>query len=765
MAFDFSKLNFFNKLDARARVFVLFGVVLGIIVIIYAGTRYMLGSSRAVGPSKVATAPSGLQSVPGGQVTSEYYKAVLQANQQKQQQAQMSGTSAIATMINPGSSASTGSPNCNIICSDKSANVKDLLDDWMRQGKITPEVAQALQDAANKNIPVGEYAAMLDSLVKQGKLTPEQARELLEQYKKQHANALLQESANVMDGLIKSGALPLDAANELLTAQKNGMSPEDYAALLQRMVKEGRISPETAAKLLAQYTQQKAKEAAQANLATMADMLRRGEITPDVAKQLADLANRDVPVSTYEQALNALVAQGKLTPAAAAKLLDAYKKQKLGMGANAAMQKLIKDAEDAAYAELTQLVKDNQITPDTATQIGSMIQNNVSLDDFKTAINTMVQNKQLTPEISLLKIDDYTKVKMLRDQAARLASLQANNAPPSAYADELRKAVAAGILTPDQAAQMLQDYQAMTAPVPVTTGGGNAAFANLQNRVGQPSQVGVQTTTFTADQLRAQQDAAQARQERITNMMTAMQSQSGQLISAWAPPTMQHRAGSYNDRPGGLPGAGVQTGTAGTSTTSTTTTTTSTTAPLIKAGTIIFGVLDTTVNSDYPDSPVLVTIVEGQFKGAKLLGKLMATKGVAGQMDRIALNFTMMNEDQWLTSKSVTAYAIDPDTARTVMASSVDYHYLMRYGAIMATSFVQGYASAITQAGTSTTGIFGTSTTHSALDPRQRLLVGIGQIGTNLGQVTQNYVNIPPTVRVNAGVSLGILFMADVTAT
>jgi intracellular multiplication protein IcmE len=51
----------------------------------------------------------------------------------------------------------------------------------------------------------------------------------------------------------------------------------------------------------------------------------------------------------------------------------------------------------------------------------------------------------------------------------------------------------------------------------------------------------------------------------------------------------------------------------------TTTVTTITGAPLIKAGTIIFGVLDTAVNSDYPDTPVLVTIVDGPYKGAKLL--------------------------------------------------------------------------------------------------------------------------------------------------
>ena len=133
-------------------------------------------------------------------------------------------------------------------------------------------------------------------------------------------------------------------------------------------------------------------------------------------------------------------------------------------------------------------------------------------------------------------------------------------------------------------------------------------------------------------------------------------------------------------------------------------------------------------------------------------------------MDRVSLNFTLMNMSDWPTSRTVTAYAIDPDTARTVLASSVDYHYMQRFGAIMATSFVQGYANAIqTSASTSTTGIFGTSTTHPELSPSQKLASGLGQVGQALGTVTQNYTNIPPTVKVNAGVGLGILFMADVS--
>jgi type IV secretory pathway VirB10-like protein len=97
------------------------------------------------------------------------------------------------------------------------------------------------------------------------------------------------------------------------------------------------------------------------------------------------------------------------------------------------------------------------------------------------------------------------------------------------------------------------------------------------------------------------------------------------------------------------------------------------------------------------------------------------------------------------------------------MASEVNYHYMQRFGAIMATSFLQGYATGVTNEGTSTTGIFGTSTSHPSLSPANKIMVGLGQVGQTLGSVTQNYINIPPTVKVDSGVSLGILFMSDVS--
>jgi polyhydroxyalkanoate synthesis regulator phasin len=652
-----------------------------------------------------------------------------------------------------------------VICSDKSASVSNLMDGWLRAGKINPDVKSALEDLASKRVSPEEFAAALDQLVKEGKLTPEQARALLEEYKKQHTNAMLGDSEKMMDNLIKAGQLPLDVANQLLAAQRNGVTPTEYAALLQRLVREGKISPTVAQQLLQQYNKQCSQEAIDKHNVTIHQMETGGAITPDVAKALVALTNSNTPIDAYATQISSLTTQGKLTPAAGNSLLNAYRQVKSACGSAGTINELIRQAENEAYQELSDLLSAGKITPEVAAQISTMIQNNVPLDDFKVAINQLVQDKQLTPEIAQLKIGDYDKVKRYRDIKAQLETLQANNVSPEEYANQLKRLVEAGLITPEQAAQMLQEYQSLSVrpgPAAIATG----EFGELQQKVlegAAPLPVAIGTGEFASAQAQTAAEEAAARQARIEAITNAMTDQAGQLINSWQAPVMQHREGSFELRKAGE-GFVPQIGTAGSSPDSLLAGGSTAAGPvLIKGGSVIFGVLDTAINSDYPDSPIMVTIVEGRFKGAKLLGKIVTTKGVTGQMDRVSLNFTMMNDDAWPKSRSVTAYAIDPDTARVVMASSVNYHYLQRYGAMMATSFLQGYAGAITNAGTSTTGIFGTSTTHPELSPSNKLMVALGQIGQNLGAATQNYINRPPTVRVDSGVSLGILFMTDVT--
>lgn len=709
MALNIPGLKFLSDTNTRTRLFLIVAAVIGVAILIYAISRLLSGNAPTTGATRVAGAPSGLQSVPGGQLSPEYYRALMQANEQAAQQAQMTGGSAVPTLVNiPGQQQVAGSQSCTILCpGEENANVVDDINELVRSGKLSQTDANRLLELAKNEVPVDQYAAALDELVRQGKLTPEQARKLLDDYKKQHAHALLTASANTMDAMIKSGQLPLDVANDLLALQKKKVSPAEYAAELARLVKEGKISPEVAAKLLADYTQQQAKEAAKEGLFQLQQMTKAGQVTPDVAKQLAELQSKNVPIDQYAAELNKLVAEGKLTPAAAAKLLEDYKKQRTGFSVAGPISELMAKGGPAAA------------------------------------------------------------------EAKHLLDMQANNASLGDYANELKRAVQAGIITPEMASALMQQYQALTA-ASITPGGGaipttetslpgTEDFAKLQQRVQQQPQVapstGGATDQFAAARAQAEALALQDKQQRVEQLMSSMSAQAQSLLTAWQPPVMKH-AGITATTKAKLPsvGGGGQAGSgAGGKSTSPLV---PSKPPLIKAGSILFAVLETAVDSDYPDTPVMATIVQGKFKGAKLLGKLNLAQG----QDRVSLHFNLMDEDQWPQTKTIDAFAIDPDTARTVLASNVDHHYLMRYGSMFASSFLSGYASAIQSSGSSSTSIFGqTTTVHPELSPNQKIAVGLGQVGTAFSNAVGSYVNTPATVKVNSGAGLGILFVGNVT--
>jgi type IV secretory pathway VirB10-like protein/polyhydroxyalkanoate synthesis regulator phasin len=807
MAINF-KFPKFSAADAKSRVFLVVVAVVGIGILGYAAVGFFSGGSTASGPSRVANPAANLQSVPGSQLSPQYYQALKQANVQASQQAQMTGGSAVPTLVNipgqQGFSGGAGTGNCTVLCSDESVNVASSIDDLVKQGKLAPEDAEMLTALTSSNVPVSQFAAALDDLVRQGKLTPDQARKLLEDYKKQHSAAMINESAQAMDALIKSGQLSVDTANTLLALQKKNVTPAEYAAELDRLVKEGKISPAVAAQLLAQYTQQKQKELAKQGAFTLAQMAQSGEVTADVAKSLASLQNQNVPLDQYAAEVARLVKEGKLTPLAAEKLIAQYKQQRLGIPTTGVLGALLNEqapkadiarrllsmqasANPAVYAEeLKRAVEAGLITPEMAAQLGqgggpkaelakrllSLQARNASPEAYAAELKRAVEAGLISPEeAARLGQGGGPKAALAR----QLLNMQANNATLDAYAEELKRAVQAGIISPEMAAQLLQEYRASVVPFAPAGGiapGAQASlpgaedFAKLQQQLQQEQgattepQGAPPTEQFETAQVQAQQESAEVRQQRIQDMQSAMSNQAQALITSWQPVAMQHVAGTVSATDKGKPalGAGNAPGAAGGKDGAAAGPGGS---PLIKAGAIIFAVLDTGVNSDYPDTPVMATIVQGPFKGAKLLGKVQVAQGP--NKEKVSLTFNTMGMDTWPTNKSVNAFAIDPDTARTVLASDVDHHYALRYGAIMATSFLSGYANAISSSGsTSTTGVFGTSTTHPELSPGNKLAMGLGQIGTNLSAVTQNYVNIPTTITVNAGVGLGILFMSDV---
>jgi len=181
-------------------------------------------------------------------------------------------------------------------------------------------------------------------------------------------------------------------------------------------------------------------------------------------------------------------------------------------------------------------------------------------------------------------------------------------------------------------------------------------------------------------------------------------------------------------------------------------------APIAKAGTIYNAIIETAVNSD-EESPVLARIVSGPLKGTRLIGTF---KNLG---EKVAIEFRTANIPSYDRTVGIKAYAIDTNTSRTAVADDVDHHYFLRYGVLLATSFISGYSQALAQSGaTTTTSLTGTTTTNPTLTSEQLNKVALGQVGQQVSNdVKQQYNNLKPTIYVNSGIAVGILLMDDLT--
>lgn len=180
--------------------------------------------------------------------------------------------------------------------------------------------------------------------------------------------------------------------------------------------------------------------------------------------------------------------------------------------------------------------------------------------------------------------------------------------------------------------------------------------------------------------------------------------------------------------------------------------------PVIGAGNLFYSVADTSMDSDQP-GPVLATLENGPLKGAHLLGKF------ANANNRLIIEFqtaTMPNN----ATVAIDAVAVNPRTNRTSLATSVDHHYLERYGLLIGGAFLQGFGQAVMTAGQTT--ISGAGGVSSSISPRsltQNAEASLGQVGQTVGQIgAQDFNTIKPTVRVAMGTGMGILFLKPVKA-
>lgn len=156
--------------------------------------------------------------------------------------------------------------------------------------------------------------------------------------------------------------------------------------------------------------------------------------------------------------------------------------------------------------------------------------------------------------------------------------------------------------------------------------------------------------------------------------------------------------------------------------------------------------------------------MHGDHKGGRLIGNFAPP---TANSEALTLNFTQLVLPEGSSALSINAVAIDPDTARTSIASDVDHHYLLRYGSLFASAFMEGYGKAVKEQGTARTENQDGSTTSStkALTGEEEFFTALGNVGSQWGSQAAPFFNTLPTITIDSGTGVGILLMTDLNIT
>ncbi len=263
------------------------------------------------------------------------------------------------------------------------------------------------------------------------------------------------------------------------------------------------------------------------------------------------------------------------------------------------------------------------------------------------------------------------------------------------------------------------------------------------------------------------QMADQKFQQQVQQRTTAMMSAARQEIQEWSKTTAQtYISGNAEKDAGDSQAQGIQTDASGGTDSTQGQKGGSQGVATIKMGDILFAVIDTSVNSDEP-GPILATIVSGRLKGAKLIGSF----NLPSNADKLVISFNSLSIPGAPKTQSISAYAIDPNTARTALASETNHHFIQRYGALFASTFLEGFGNAFQSANTTITvgGTGGTSNTTVSngvgRSTLENAVIGLATLGKAWGQYAQQGMNRPTTVEVFSGTGIGVLFTQDLKIT
>jgi hypothetical protein len=177
----------------------------------------------------------------------------------------------------------------------------------------------------------------------------------------------------------------------------------------------------------------------------------------------------------------------------------------------------------------------------------------------------------------------------------------------------------------------------------------------------------------------------------------------------------------------------------------------------IRPGDVFYAVNGETLNTDTIAPVGTATILSGPLKNARVLGTFVK------QNDYLVFQYNTLvlkNGEK----HSMKGFAVDPSTKSAGVRSGVNHRYITRWGSLIASSFLEGFAEAVQQSGSKTSsnvgGDYGTTVTERPVyNTSEQVWIAAGKVGEKVGKKAEKYFDTPSTVTLKEGIPIGVLII------
>jgi intracellular multiplication protein IcmE len=179
---------------------------------------------------------------------------------------------------------------------------------------------------------------------------------------------------------------------------------------------------------------------------------------------------------------------------------------------------------------------------------------------------------------------------------------------------------------------------------------------------------------------------------------------------------------------------------------------------LVPAGREIFAHTVVAVDSD-TNGPIVLEADTGPISGDRMIGSFSKSGN-----DRLIVKIESVEHRG--TPIDANGLVIAPDSMETAVASSIDEHYLERFALPAAAAFMSGLgqAAALSNSTSTVSPFGGTTQTFGNLNFGQQAMVAGGAAASAVSTALNSEVPKGPTVHLAANVSVGVMFLSNLTA-